>query len=77
MSLCLGANFHIGAHLVFLLLGLTSLSSPSSCRENASESLSDMSTLLHNFREKTQRGALVRPEPLASNFSLLLSLGPP
>ena len=33
------------------------------CRENASESLSDMSTLLNNFREKTSRAGLVRSAP--------------
>ena len=32
-------------------------------RENASESLSDMSTLLNNFREKTQRAGLVSIPP--------------
>ena len=40
---------------------LTSPLPPRIRRENASESLSDMSTLLNNFREKTQRAGLVRP----------------
>ena len=35
-------------------------------RENASESLSDMSTLLNNFREKTSRAGLVRSSPRRS-----------